>query len=99
MTFEKLVFTISTEPFELARHSSTSSNECIEHGGGTRATFESELEEYEEPIIEQAKETCENDTKLETKEHTSGLSEENDNDRKRYSSSMQNEGRCKKSKH
>ena len=96
-TFEKSYFNISTEPFELARHSSTSSNECIEHGAGNRATFESELEEYEEPIIEPSKEKLENETKSETKEITSGLSEENDNDRKRYSSTMQNEGRCKSS--
>ena len=88
--FWKAYFNISTEPFELARHSSTSSNECIEHGGGSRATFESELEEYEEPIIEPSNEKLENDTKSETKENAS---EENDNDRKRYSSSMQNEGR------
>ena len=87
--FWKAHFNISTEPFELARHSSTSNNECIEHGGGSRATFESGLEEYEEPIFEPSNEKLENERKSETKENTSSLSD--DNDRKRYSSSMHNE--------
>ena len=85
-------FLLVIEPFELARHSSTSSNECIEHGAGNRPTFESELEEYEEPIIQETEEKLSKKSKLTSEEGTSGLQEDNENDRKRYSSSAQLKG-------
>ena len=84
---------LSLEPFELARHSSTSSNECIEHGGGSRANFESELEEYEEDITETLKENMENVTKSLSEDSTATMTEDCDNDRKRFSSSVHNEGK------
>ena len=80
------------EPFELARHSSTSSNECIDHGAGNRPTFESELEEYEEPINQETTEKLPKGAKISSEESTFGLAEENENDRKRYSSSIHSKG-------
>ena len=85
-------FSLFPEPFELARHSSTSSNECIDHGAGNRPTFESELEEYEEPINQETKEKLPSGSKISSEESTSGLTEDNENDRKRYSSSIHSKG-------
>ena len=93
-----MIILLPTEPFELARHSSTASNECIEHGpGGGRPTFESELEEYEENIIidEPVKDKVDNDIKASGTEEggATALTEECDNDRKRYSSSIHHKGK------
>ena len=86
------MFFLFPEPFELARHSSTSSNECIDHGAGNRPTFESELEEYEEPINQETKEKLPKEAKISSEESTLGLTEDNENDRKRYSSSIHSKG-------
>ena len=87
------VYFFVLEPFELARHSSTSNNDCIDQGPGNRPTFESELEEYEEDIIEHREKKISKGSKSDPEESTSGLTEDNENDRKRYSSSIHQKGR------
>ena len=81
----------------MARHSSTSSNECIEHGAGNGPTFESELEEYEEPIIKEANEKLPKGSMSGAKENASGFTDETENDRKRYSTSIHKNGKFKAS--
>ena len=87
------VYIFVLEPFELARHSSTSNNDCIDQGPGNRPTFESELEEYEEPIKEHREKKLSKGSKSDPEESTSGLTEDNENERKRYSSSIHQKGR------
>ena len=89
---------IFIEPFELARHSSTSSDdcECIEHGGrlqrkyctkSTRNNYQSELEEYEEPIIKaEDKQNTPTDTEN-IDIASSNIAAENEKERKRSSAS------------
>ena len=82
----------------MARHSSTSSDdcECIEHGGrlqrkyctkSTRNNYQSELEEYEEPIIKaDSKQNTPTDTEN-ADIASSKIAAENEKERKRSSAS------------
>ena len=82
----------------MARHSSTSSDdcECIEHGGrlqrkyctkSTRNNYQSELEEYEETIIkDEGKQNTPTDTEN-VDIASSNIAAENEKERKRSSAS------------
>ena len=82
----------------MARHSSTSSDdcECIEHGGrlqrkyctkSTRSNYQSELEEYEEPIIKaERKQNTPTDTEN-VDITSSNIAGENEKERKRSAAS------------